>query len=485
VARTFAAGGVHSVVSSAALSSWAPDSVCATCEITLEAWVRIDQLVAGARQIVGTSGTFLSLQSLGGKFAVVRYPAAPLFSTDPYVLGKWHHVAVVASWAAGSELRLYVDGVLQPVGGPMPAPGPNDPPLAPGPELLAIGSGASSVVGGLPVTPAALLPGAVDEVRVSAGARYTDSFVPPKRVLPDAISRGIWRFDEAVGALAFADDSGSGVTVTANKAVWGTDGCWGQGNAWRCGDSQPAKFEACDNGAGNGPPPKVCSAVCATLGDADCTAITYPGTGTILYNIMEYNSSAWTVDGWVRLPALPASGTGFIVGVADAASGCGQPTGQEWYLATTSNGSDASVLGGQTQIISPTKRVWRTGVWQHFALQYEGAKKGSLWVDGVKVRTFTNVSTAWGVSCPLMIGNNATGKALGGSLASLRLSAKARYGQTFEPPWTLAEDASTKWRFDFANPGPGATQILSTNTKYFLNFKNVTPSFESDGPKCK
>jgi hypothetical protein len=65
------------------------------------------------------------------------------------------------------------------------------------------------------------------------------------------------------------------------------------------------------------------------------------------------------------------------------------------------------------------------------------------------------------------------------------LSGRSRFGQPFQAPWTLGDEAGTKWRFDFANPGTGATKVLSTNTAYSLAFKAGAVGFVSDGPHCK
>jgi cysteine-rich repeat protein len=488
LARAFDVATTHSANTSVINKTWAPDAFCPTCEITLEAWVRVDQVQQGGRLIAGTSDLFLGLMVSGGKFALIRYPGTLLLATDSYVLGKWYHVAAVVGWATGSQPRLYVDGVLQPLGAPIPAVPPIPAPqLAPETEVLMVGAGSPGVASGSPVKPQGQFPGVIDELRVSAGARYTDNFLPPRRLRPDRMSRGLWRFDEALGTKSFGDDSGNQIALVAATGNTVADTCWGEGVAERCGDGQKAKFEACDSGPSNGPPPNLCSAVCTKLRDVDCTAMSYSGVTVISNNIMEYNTPSWAIDGWVKLNALPASGVGWIVGVADSASPfmCGQPAGQEWYLGVNPNGSDASVLGGLSQVISPTKQVWKAGVWQHFALQYEGYNRGTLWVDGAKIRSYTAVSTAWGVSCPVSVGNSTASKSLAGALASLRLSGRSRFGQPFQAPWTLGDEAGTKWRFDFANPGTGATKVLSTNTAYSLAFKAGAVGFVSDGPHCK
>ncbi|MBI5611346.1 MAG: hypothetical protein HY902_20910, partial [Deltaproteobacteria bacterium] len=484
--RAFDASATN-VASSGAFGGWAADALCPTCETTVEAWVRLDKTPSGPVEIVSSSCGYLSLLYTQGKFGFVAYGEPKLLQSPSADVGKWYHLAGVVSWAGGGAIRLYLDGKLVD-SATMVAPTAIDSNIAK--EIFWIGGGGHTCLasgGALQATN--LFPGVIDEVRVSQGMRYTDDFLPPKRLRPDRQTRGLWHFDEPAAATSYSDDSGQAVSLTPNKAAWTNDMCWGQTGAAVCGDAQPAKYEACDFGSSNGPPPQLCSTTCTPKGDADCDMLTWGGTGGI-YNAIMFYGTPWTVEGWVKLTSLPAAGTtGWIVGVADSTASapfaCGQPAKQEWYVATAADGTDASQLGGATQTSSTPTKVWRPGVWQHFAIQYEGLGRGSLWVDGYKARTFGAVSTAWQSGCVLLLGNSSTGKASSASLASLRFSKSVRYGQPFTPAWKLASDNAATWRFEFTDPGAGVKTLYDTTGSYKLSLAGTLPTFVANGPQCK
>ncbi|MSQ84552.1 MAG: hypothetical protein EXR77_17010 [Myxococcales bacterium] len=466
-----------------AMDNWAVDALCPGCDMTVEAWVRLDQN-SPTLEFVGTSCGAFSMMVNAGKFAMYRY-GEPLLFGPVVELAKWYHVAAVVNWSNGGAYRLYVDGV--PYAALAPAKQGID--VAHAKEVLWIGAGGGGGSGcvqmGEPVKAGNPWNGAMDHVRLSAGARYTDAFVPPKRPLPDAMTRGLWHFDEAAGSLAAYDDSGFGVLTTAASAKWAADQCLGPIGAAACGDGQKAKYEMCDNGASNGPAPKLCSAVCVVAQTADCSALNVTGAAIVKGTQTMNYYPAWTIEGWVKLGPLPATGNSLIVGVAGSAD-CPQPNKQEWYVAVGPNGIDASKLGGINEVASKAVNVWKSGLWQHFALQYDGLGKGSLWVDGAKVRTFTFVTTAWSTTCPLLLGNFASG-VLGkqaAAFAGLRLSKNARYGQSFTPAWQLAVDTTTGWRFQFDDGNTGLLQTQDASATYKITWSS-SASFVADGPKCK
>ena len=103
------------------------------------------------------------------------------------------------------------------------------------------------------------------------------------------------------------------------------------------------------------------------------------------------------------------------------------PAGASWAIAVAPNGVDASYLSlGAATSASKALYSWKLNIWQHFALQYHGGGKGSLYVDGVLVRSFDKVPANWDISCPLKLGDaasagNAQHYYLGAQLAGLRL----------------------------------------------------------------
>ena len=99
--------------------------------------------------------------------------------------GSWHHVAGLFD---GEEVRLYLDGDLV---GRAPATGsrtPNQLPLIVGGDVLQDGRATST------------LDGAIDEVRLSRGARYpTAGFQPLRRHVPDDATVLLLQMDGALG----------------------------------------------------------------------------------------------------------------------------------------------------------------------------------------------------------------------------------------------------------------------------------------------
>jgi hypothetical protein len=98
--------------------------------------------------------------------------------------GNWHHAAAV--WD-GTELHLYIDGVE------------NVTPIPSGPP--SVGS-ADFAMGAMPTGDYAFT-GSLDELRVSAIARYSGNFTPAKSFTLDANTIAYWKLDEGAGTTAF------------------------------------------------------------------------------------------------------------------------------------------------------------------------------------------------------------------------------------------------------------------------------------------
>ncbi|MSP92856.1 MAG: LamG domain-containing protein [Myxococcales bacterium] len=463
------------------IASVAPDAFCPTCEMTIEAWVRPDQTgIVG--EIAGTSCGYLSLNMVGGKFNVYRYPEPLCVSTTVATPGKWFHVAASMGWSKGSTFRLWIDGKLE------CSKTTKDTLPDIGKEVLFLGAGGGGAGGGCvgagdQPKPGNVWPGAIDDVRLSVGQRWFEDFVPPRRASLDAQTRGLWRFDDAL-------DGNSNEVVTGTHKLVGAgqeaDKCFGElATAVQCGDGEKARWEACDSGASGGPPPKKCSTVCTLNPEVDCTSISFSDAQfPTAKNAMQYPVLGWTLEGWTRLKAPPTGAYGAIAGV-DSTSVCGpMPKDQQWRVATLADGTDASALGGPSAILSKPKRVWKFGVWQHFALQYNGLGTGSLWVDGWKVRDFGNVPTTWVAACPMHLGASYTAAATPNSVAAqvsgLRLSKVVRYGQPFAPAWSLKPDVPTVFDWDFQE-GTGAN-AMDLVFQYVMDLKGA--AWTATGPGC-
>ncbi|MCO4761331.1 MAG: DUF4215 domain-containing protein [Myxococcales bacterium] len=474
--------------------TWAADAVCKDCTMTVEAWVQVSK-TTGTFEFAGASCGIFSLMysstPSGTFFGMVRFPLPPLFGSTPVKPGVWYHIAAVMGFDKGAPMRLYVNGKLEKsVIAALPAELPG---WQVAKEVLLMGGGSKGTGQGCvfkqekPLI-ANNVPGRIDEVRLSAGARYAANFNPRRRLLPDAQTRGLWHFDAAAGLST--DDGGQGVETKLVAGVPVADACYGElSSAAMCGDGKQARWEACDDGAANGGYPKKCDLLCAETQVPDCTSlrhkppVTPVGTGAAVYG-----KGAWTVEGWVRLPALPVGTYGAIVSVDEPSSipgkGCGaMPGAQAWRVAVGGGGLESSRLGGATEKATAASLVWRKGIWQHFAMQYHGDTTGSLWVDGRLVRSFTGVKNAWAASCPLRVGNHFAGSAhpLGAEVAALRWSKATRYGEPFIPPTTFAPDKNTVWQFNLSE---GAGSVATDVVKGFkLAVAGVSWS-KAAGPGC-
>ena len=110
---------------------------------------------------------------------------------------RWYHVAV--SWKVGEKVRMFIDGELR-------DEAESTMPLLSGDQVVMLGNGGynlinSSIEG---------FPGMLDEIRISATQRYTESFQTASEPFePDAFTVGLWHFDEGSGdvTLNAVDDS--------------------------------------------------------------------------------------------------------------------------------------------------------------------------------------------------------------------------------------------------------------------------------------
>ncbi len=129
------------------------------------------------------------------------YPDIPIW--EP----RWYHVAFV--WDVDDTMRVFIDGVKS------ADVEPNEEgevciPVYGGTQQIVIGSGAVNLLDDRYET----FRGTIDEVRVSAIARYKEDFVPhstPHEM--DAYTIALWHFDEGEGTVA-SDASGNGFTGT-------------------------------------------------------------------------------------------------------------------------------------------------------------------------------------------------------------------------------------------------------------------------------
>jgi hypothetical protein len=306
-------------------------------------------------------------------------------------LNQWYHLAVCR---ANGALQLFVDGVVvATIGGVTPA-------LVPDITPITIGGSQN---------PNTTFPGWVDSFRITKGlARYTATFTPPTSEFPTV--------------LGVTDANYSAVSLLLKDSLV---------------DYSPTVKTLVNTGA---------SAVTVT-GPNNGGSLKFDGAGDYASVPASadwgFGGSDFTIEAWVYLTVLPASGSSFLV--------CSRswdlvPANQDFYLGINNTGGTAYVSAGLNNtngtgyvatciISSPLNR------WVHVGVQRRGNTWGAF-ADGVLSATVTMVGaqkTVNTASNPLLIGcGNPSGVNpwfFNGYIADLRITKGiARYLQSFQPP---------------------------------------------------
>jgi hypothetical protein len=110
---------------------------------------------------------------------------------------RWYHLAF--QWNVNDSMRVFIDGVQHDAVAPCP-------PVHGGTQAIVIGSGAVNLLD----TRYETFRGQIDEVRISAVARYTENFSPPTAPYQnDQFTLALWHFDDGTGLVA-TDATGNG-----------------------------------------------------------------------------------------------------------------------------------------------------------------------------------------------------------------------------------------------------------------------------------
>src|ERR1043166_356881 len=181
-----------------------------TGALTLEAWVKTSS--TAVQQVVERGDWFQNQMSYQLTLVQSKVRLDIMQSNGSYAaavgntamsLNAWHHVAGVYD---GSQMRVYLDGVLD---------GTATATLAPGNNATGFRIGKSSFL----YYPN-YFTGRIDEVRVSNAAIYSSNFTPGAQLPAPSSTRGLWKFD---GQTA-TDSSGSNANGTLQgSATYSTD----------------------------------------------------------------------------------------------------------------------------------------------------------------------------------------------------------------------------------------------------------------------
>jgi hypothetical protein len=188
----------------------APDSSDLSIDgnLTVEAWILVDNVNPSSSQVLPIAWKWigyqlyvrLSPETNNGCVGMTLDDS--LFSTTFFarcttINSGWHHVAGVYN-RSNSTVSMYLDG--ERLGNPFNY------------GLTVYNSNLNLYVGGTDSTSVARPTGRIEELRISAAARYTGAtYTAPRRLTCDAQTRALWHFDEPTGATTMYDGGdGSG-----------------------------------------------------------------------------------------------------------------------------------------------------------------------------------------------------------------------------------------------------------------------------------
>ena len=151
-----------------------------------------------------------------------------LVKTEPETVSSeaWHHVAAVRS---GNSFRLFLDGMRV---GEVESKTSE---LGIVPPRAYIGKGGFGDNG----EGRYYFNGAIDEIRLSSQAKYTENFTPVFRFEVDSDTEALWHFNEGSGSIVMDSGNNAHQGTIQENATWSDDGIW------RVFDCAP-KWQSCE-----------------------------------------------------------------------------------------------------------------------------------------------------------------------------------------------------------------------------------------------
>lgn len=113
------------------------------------------------------------------------------------VVGRWFHIALVHD---GTTLRLFIDGQQRASAVTSRFPIDGNAPLGESSPVMQFGS--------TPRQDPEALAGAIDEIRISSGARYVANFTPAAHLAADVTTVALYTFDAGTGTTVASAASG-------------------------------------------------------------------------------------------------------------------------------------------------------------------------------------------------------------------------------------------------------------------------------------
>jgi Tol biopolymer transport system component len=408
-----------------------------TGPVTVEAWIKSNQ--PGLQQsIIERYGA--APDNDGGYAFRIHFGKLRFFTLNnsgdgdwvtgntPITAGVWHHVAAVFD---GSQLRIYLDGILD---------GSKASTFAP------TNGTANLMIGQSGIASSYRFDGLIDEARVTAGAVYTQNFVPQLNLLRGPDTRGLWKFD----GQSTSDLSGYGNNgLLVNGARFAADVPLASSNSMSS-DGTSSFMEVPNSASLN---------------------ITGPMTVEAWFKVNDLTTNYQSIA--ARFGWYPDNDGGYFIYLT---------SGGKLMFATARNSGEYDFVTSNTTVT--------TNVWHHVAGVFDGTQlrvylDGAL--DGSKSSTFAPVSgtrkLAIGAAGPDYSqdsqGNTHYGAvfSFNGSIDEVRVSTGVLYTSNFTPQQHLSVRTGTQglWKFDGQSTDDFSGNANNGTLFYGAGFSADTP----------